>query len=216
MVLPDLSVTIFENDALNTPDAASVDHIIPKSEGGRNTIDNIVVACRQCNSSRGSRPLTAEQDARFQALQDKRKGELRHVGIIVPESFGDLTPGSVYLADLLNRVEGRADAIVGHTVSRTITKYLKLMAGLDDVRKFDIWYQLALLLTDSCCTKAEVLPEPYLNLVKNHLRNLMLERARRKRPKGSPIQLSEKDSPTMDDLVDWFELELDVDGSLAT
>ena len=36
------------------PHAATRDHVIPKAFGGGNTQDNIVIACRRCNSRRGS------------------------------------------------------------------------------------------------------------------------------------------------------------------
>lgn len=35
----------------------SVDHVIPRVRGGRNTPENLRVACRPCNSSKGSRLL---------------------------------------------------------------------------------------------------------------------------------------------------------------
>ncbi len=45
-----------------TPDALSVDHLIPVALGGRNEITNYVTACRSCNSSKRATPL--EQFAR--------------------------------------------------------------------------------------------------------------------------------------------------------
>ena len=33
---------------------ASMDHVIPKSEGGTNSFENIVCACQDCNSIRGT------------------------------------------------------------------------------------------------------------------------------------------------------------------
>lgn len=38
------------------PDAASMDHIIPQSEGGETYLDNLVLACRECNMERLSEP----------------------------------------------------------------------------------------------------------------------------------------------------------------
>ncbi len=35
-------------------DAATLDHIIPKSQGGKYDINNLVCACRSCNAKRGS------------------------------------------------------------------------------------------------------------------------------------------------------------------
>jgi len=35
-----------------TDDSGTVDHIIPKSKGGKDTIDNCVLSCRKCNSQK--------------------------------------------------------------------------------------------------------------------------------------------------------------------
>lgn len=35
----------------------TVDHIIPTSQGGPDTIENLWIACAQCNSRRGNRPV---------------------------------------------------------------------------------------------------------------------------------------------------------------
>ena len=38
-------------------DNMSIDHVIPLSKGGTHEIDNLLPACRSCNSSKGARPL---------------------------------------------------------------------------------------------------------------------------------------------------------------
>lgn len=40
----------------NRPEFATLDHVIPKAHGGRNTWQNLVCACRRCNSTRGTKP----------------------------------------------------------------------------------------------------------------------------------------------------------------
>jgi len=37
--------------------AAHVDHVIPRSRGGSDDIDNLVPACARCNLSKGARTL---------------------------------------------------------------------------------------------------------------------------------------------------------------
>lgn len=39
----------------NTPDSGTYDHVTPLSQGGLNTLANLVVACRSCNSRKGGR-----------------------------------------------------------------------------------------------------------------------------------------------------------------
>lgn len=36
-------------------DADTADHLVPRSKGGTNDDDNLVAACRACNSRRGNR-----------------------------------------------------------------------------------------------------------------------------------------------------------------
>ena len=44
------------------PDSAEVDHIIPHSRHGTDTIDNVRVICRHCNQSRGNRPQPSSRN----------------------------------------------------------------------------------------------------------------------------------------------------------
>jgi len=36
----------------------TIDHIVPRSKGGKSTFDNCVVACKPCNSRKGSKSLS--------------------------------------------------------------------------------------------------------------------------------------------------------------
>ena len=40
-------------------DSLTIDHVVPKSVGGRDTWDNLVTACQKCNAKKGS--MTPEQ-----------------------------------------------------------------------------------------------------------------------------------------------------------
>ncbi|MEZ4771693.1 MAG: HNH endonuclease [Bacteroidia bacterium] len=42
-----------------TKDTLTIDHVIPKSMGGRDSWDNLVTACQRCNSKKGN--MTPEQ-----------------------------------------------------------------------------------------------------------------------------------------------------------
>lgn len=53
-----------------TPTSAEVDHIIPYSRGGTDTIDNVRIICRRCNQRRGNalpRPRPANRRHNTQA-----------------------------------------------------------------------------------------------------------------------------------------------------
>lgn len=50
------------------PNYLSVDHIIPKSRGGRNTWENLITSCIRCNSLKNNRtPKEANLELKFQA-----------------------------------------------------------------------------------------------------------------------------------------------------
>ena len=36
---------------------ATVDHLLPKSRGGRNVAENFAIACKPCNGARGDAPI---------------------------------------------------------------------------------------------------------------------------------------------------------------
>jgi 5-methylcytosine-specific restriction endonuclease McrA len=46
---------VFKNRA--NPDFATLDHIVPRSLGGRSTLDNLKLAHRKCNERRGNGPV---------------------------------------------------------------------------------------------------------------------------------------------------------------
>jgi len=43
------------SDNYNQPNAATLDHIIPKSKGGSHTYDNVTLLCRLCNTIKGAK-----------------------------------------------------------------------------------------------------------------------------------------------------------------
>ena len=45
--------THLDYDTPGRPNSAEVDHVIPHSRGGQDTIDNVMVICRLCNQTKG-------------------------------------------------------------------------------------------------------------------------------------------------------------------
>ncbi|MGB3695162.1 MAG: HNH endonuclease [Spirulinaceae cyanobacterium] len=60
----------------------TLDHVIPRSKGGKHTWDNVVTACERCNSKKGSRTPT---EAGL-ILKSKPKAPL-HPAITFAEKF---------------------------------------------------------------------------------------------------------------------------------
>lgn len=48
------------NEATKQADVATLEHLIPRSKGGRDTYDNCVMTCSRCNVERGDTPLAFE------------------------------------------------------------------------------------------------------------------------------------------------------------
>ena len=74
----------------------SIDHILPRSRGGRTTPENLCAACRPCNNRKGDRtpaearmPMLTEPSA---LLYDLDLAALRHAAIARPEWAPYITP----------------------------------------------------------------------------------------------------------------------------
>ena len=65
----------------------TLDHILPKSRGGKNTWDNLVAACKKCNQKKGSR-LIHEAGMQLKKPPKKPKREKSNCFFI---DFGEIT-----------------------------------------------------------------------------------------------------------------------------
>lgn len=46
---------VVHKDLKNAEDYATLEHIVPKSRGGSNNMENLAAACLQCNYAKGNR-----------------------------------------------------------------------------------------------------------------------------------------------------------------
>lgn len=67
----------------------TLDHILPRSRGGRTVAENLVASCRECNNRKGNRlpeearmPLLTNPSALYYGLE---RAELRQAAILRPE-----------------------------------------------------------------------------------------------------------------------------------
>lgn len=58
----------------------TLDHVLPRSLGGRSTWENVVTACRPCNARKANKPLhVARMTLRTRPVQPSRSALLRHL-----------------------------------------------------------------------------------------------------------------------------------------
>jgi 5-methylcytosine-specific restriction endonuclease McrA len=58
------------------PHVLTLDHVVPKSRGGRNTWENMVTACGACNHRKGGRTL---QEVRMRLLREPRAARVQGI-----------------------------------------------------------------------------------------------------------------------------------------
>ena len=63
-------------DCMLTRGTASVDHLQPKSKGGKDRADNYRLACKPCNSERGNKVIAKALRLELQGRQPPRKRDL--------------------------------------------------------------------------------------------------------------------------------------------
>lgn len=147
-----------ENHTGNGGDFASMHHVVPRSLGGHNRLTNLVVTHRSCNSVVGKRPPTVDELVRLDALNERRAEMLTEIrGIISAESFGQETPASLYLVDLLEEIEGHEAVKARRMVTTTITRMAMELAAIDKVHDNRMWERIAKLIVDDAITKSEAL-----------------------------------------------------------
>ena len=77
--------------------SATIDHILPRSRGGRNVWENVCLACDDCNYRKGDRLLSElGWELRKQPQVPRREGTHILVGLAAHDSWGPyLTPAAV-------------------------------------------------------------------------------------------------------------------------
>jgi len=75
-------------------DADSIDHVVPRSRGGAHTWENVVAACRRCNTAKGNRLLSET------SLELRRvPAQPRHLSWLLVSLDGIPEPWKPYLGD---------------------------------------------------------------------------------------------------------------------
>jgi hypothetical protein len=59
------------------PGDLTVEHLLPKTRGGRGIPENLAVACRRCNRRRGAKPVVAHVRERLDAGEHPELARLR-------------------------------------------------------------------------------------------------------------------------------------------
>lgn len=63
-------VPSYDNHDPLAPDTACIDHVFPESRGGKTKLDNLVLCCRSCNSSKGRKTLEEWEYMKAQRERD--------------------------------------------------------------------------------------------------------------------------------------------------
>lgn len=89
-------------------DAATVDHVIPKSKGGGFTEENLVTSCSLCNGAKSDRILTreeilreAEKLKRSQKIRAKKKRKAKKESEQKVEIIENINPAKPTLEDMI-------------------------------------------------------------------------------------------------------------------
>jgi 5-methylcytosine-specific restriction endonuclease McrA len=79
------------------PHVLTLDHVLPRSRGGRNTWENLVTACAACNHRKGGRTLS---EARMRLLREPRAPRLpgirpvaQHMALTIYTEWVPYLPG---------------------------------------------------------------------------------------------------------------------------
>jgi hypothetical protein len=94
-----------------TGSSMHIDHIIPVSKGGTNTVDNVQVLCYQCNLKKGSkRQLTKDTESQPFLICGWKNGVLVYSRTFTEEQFTEINFVSDYGSEMFDEcIFGRAE-----------------------------------------------------------------------------------------------------------
>jgi hypothetical protein len=93
------------------PDDLTLEHLLPKTRGGRGLPENLTLACRRCNRRRGAKPVIAYVREQLEAGQQPQMDLLRVV--LERLSRSGSRPHAEYggrQLELLGRIDGAGSA----------------------------------------------------------------------------------------------------------
>lgn len=126
---------------LNDPRQASFDHFISKSNGGGGTKENTVIACRDCNSKKGSENFEAEFGEKLRLLNIKRGyGDTNGVvcptrirRMLRPDEFSITTTALSHLCDLANDLKDDEGLSIRSRIARRLQKHQAMIKALSAI-----------------------------------------------------------------------------------
>lgn len=122
------------------PDGAvHVDHIIPRSEGGTDELDNLITSCEPCNSGKGRKPMKAPPlpdmevlaehiKAKREAIEKWRREHARYREVVPPaaaeirSTYGLSIPQHMVEKAVTNYGPGEADYAASVTANKGIDR----------------------------------------------------------------------------------------------
>lgn len=119
---------------------ASDDHYMSRKNGGSGRRENLVIACRVCNTNKGHEP-TPEFDEKLRLLNIRRGyGDANGVvaqedirDFLEPSTFGSNSEALINLCSMANKIEGVPGQKIRRAIRRRINRHRELLKNINEV-----------------------------------------------------------------------------------
>ena len=159
------------------PNTASDDHYLSRKNGGSGRRENLVIACRVCNTNKGHEP-TPEFDEKLRLLNIRRGygdanglvSDERVRDHIEPSTFGSDSNALVSLCNIANKIEGVEGQKIRRAIRRRLNRHRDLLKSLKDVQPRGLKIEIVNALRDTRRRTSQwTLPK----IVDDHLENAL-------------------------------------------